>query len=71
MALHNIDDKGNVREVLRLDHEEDFNRVWMRISSDAQAAIKTEMNRRLDELVSLTRCNVLFSEQGVSEWTPE
>jgi hypothetical protein len=52
MALRDIDEKGRVREVLRLDHEEDFSRIWMRISHDEQSAIEAEMNRRLDELVS-------------------
>ena len=52
MALRSIDEKGNVRKVPHLDHEEDFNRVWMRISPDARAAIEAEMNRRLDDLAS-------------------
>jgi hypothetical protein len=52
MAVRDIDEKVHVREVVRLDHEADFNRVWMRISPDERAAIEAEIHRRLDEFVS-------------------
>ncbi|HTY83898.1 MAG TPA: hypothetical protein VMB19_06755 [Silvibacterium sp.] len=52
MALRDIDDKGRVREVLRLDHRRDFDRIWHAIPQPARVAIETEINRRLDALIS-------------------
>lgn len=51
MALRDIDERGNVRDVLDLDHKRDFDRVWLSISLPQRNAIETEINRRLDELI--------------------
>jgi len=52
MALRDIDDKGNSREVKRLEYEDEFNHTWLRLSEKQRAAIEGEINRRLDELIA-------------------
>lgn len=52
MALREIDDRGRVRVVTRLDHQPDFDRVWLTIAPDERAAIEEEINARLDHLIS-------------------
>jgi hypothetical protein len=52
MALREMDEGGKVREMSRLPHEEDFNRVWFAISAHDRAAIEAEINGRLDHLVT-------------------
>lgn len=47
-----IDEKGNVRDVFRLDHEDDFNRVWLTIPAVERSAIDAEIDHRLDELIT-------------------
>jgi hypothetical protein len=51
MALRDIDENGNVRDVLRLDHKTDFDQVWYSIPSPQRTAIIAEINRRLEELI--------------------
>jgi hypothetical protein len=51
MALRDIDENGNAREVLQLDHKRDFDRVWHSIPSQERDAIEAEINRRLDALI--------------------
>ena len=57
VALREIDDKGRVRDVLRLDHDKDFDRVWRIIPALDRSAIETEINRRLDELINAPNPN--------------
>jgi hypothetical protein len=52
MALRDIDESGRMRDVLRLDHQRDFDRIWSSIPAPARAAIEMEINRRLDELIT-------------------
>ena len=52
MALRDIDDRGRVREVSCLDHQGDFNRIWLTIPLPARVGIESEINRRLDTLMS-------------------
>jgi hypothetical protein len=52
MALRDIDDKGNAREVTRLDYESEFHNTWIRIPAADREAIESEINRRLDELIA-------------------
>jgi hypothetical protein len=52
VALRDIDEKGNVRDVLRLEHQSEFDRIWLSILAPERAAIETEINRRLDELIA-------------------
>lgn len=51
MALRDMDDKGNIRDVRKLDYEDEFNKRWLRISQERRDAIETEINRRLHELL--------------------
>ena len=51
MALRDIDEKGNAREITQLDYEGDFERTWNRIPPRQRDAIEAEINRRLDELI--------------------
>src|ERR1700735_4947164 len=52
MALTEIDERSRMRDVARLDHEQDFNRQWNLIRSKQRIAIEAEINRRLDEILS-------------------
>jgi len=52
MALCDIDEKGNIHEVLQLEHEREFERTWNLIPPADRAAIEAEINRRLDELIA-------------------
>ncbi len=52
MALTEIDEKSRMRDVPRLDHEQDFNRQWNLIPSKQRIAIEAEINRRLDAILS-------------------
>ena len=48
MALRDMDDNGNLRDILKLDHDEDFNRIWHTIAPRKRQAIENEINLRLD-----------------------
>jgi hypothetical protein len=52
MALRDIDEKGRAREMVRLDHQREFDRIWLSISPAERAAIEREINRRLDDLIA-------------------
>lgn len=52
MALREIGEDGSVRNVSSLDHQSDFNRVWLSMTMAERAAIEEEINRRLDMLVA-------------------
>ena len=52
MALRDIDESGRMRDVVRLEHKGDFDRIWLSISAPARAAIEREIERRLDGLIT-------------------
>jgi hypothetical protein len=52
VALRDIDDRGRVHDVLCLDHQREFDRVWLSIPAPARTAIEAEINRRLDQLIA-------------------
>jgi hypothetical protein len=52
VALRDIDEKGGARDVLHLEHQREFDRVWLAIPAADRAAIEEEINRRLDELIA-------------------
>lgn len=52
MALREIDDGGRMRDVVRLDHQREFEHVWFSLTAAHRDAIVAEINRRLDQLVS-------------------
>ena len=52
MALRDIDDNGNCHDVLRLEHQSEFNQVWLSIPLAQRNAIEAEINQRLDELIA-------------------
>ncbi len=55
MTLRDVDEKGNLRNVLRLDHQQEFDRVWLSIPLPQRIAIEAEINRRLDESLRRAR----------------
>ena len=52
MALRDIDDNGNCHDVLRLEHQSEFNQLWLSIPLAQRNAIEAEINQRLDELIA-------------------
>src|ERR1700676_2683565 len=52
MALIDIDQNGNTREVLCLDHRQEFDVIWFSIPLPERIAIEGEINGRLDALVA-------------------
>lgn len=52
MALRDIDEKGNVREVSDLDYRPDFDKKWKQYTREEQRAIMHEIDKKLDELVA-------------------
>jgi hypothetical protein len=52
MALRELGENGNLRDVSILDHLSDFNRVWLLMTLPERAAIEAEINRRLEELLT-------------------
>lgn len=52
MSLREIDDRGSLREVRALPHLDDFNRTWVKIPQEQRIRIESEVNRRLDELIT-------------------
>jgi hypothetical protein len=52
MALREIDDAGRVRDVVRLDHQKEFDDVWLSMTQAERDAMVTEINLRLDQLIS-------------------
>jgi hypothetical protein len=52
MALRELGENGNLRDVLILDHLSDFNRVWLLMTFPERAAIEAEINLRLEELLT-------------------
>jgi hypothetical protein len=47
-----IDESGRMRDVLRLEHQREFNRTWSSIPTPAREAIEKGIIRRLDELIT-------------------
>ena len=52
MALRDIDENGNCRDVLRLEHQGEFDQVWLSIPLAQRNAMEAEINHRLDELMA-------------------
>lgn len=50
--LKDIDAKGGMRELSKLDFADDFERQWARYSSEEQRAIVEAIEEKLDELVA-------------------
>jgi hypothetical protein len=44
--------RDRAREMVRLDHQREFDRIWLSISPAERAAIEREINRRLDDLIA-------------------
>jgi len=57
MALRDIDENGNCRDVPRLEHQREFDQVWLAIPLPQRSAIEAEINHRLDELISSPSAN--------------
>ena len=52
MALREIGPGGNLHDVPSLEHENDFNRVWLSMTLLERSAIEVEIKRRLDEMLA-------------------
>ncbi len=52
MSLREINEKGEMYDVTRLSHEQDFDQVWRLLTFQQRAEIETEINSRLDHLVT-------------------
>jgi hypothetical protein len=52
MSLREIGEDGSVREMSGLDHQREFDQVWLSITLQHRTAIEVEINCRLDELVA-------------------
>jgi hypothetical protein len=52
MALREIGEGGKPRDVGVLDHKSDFDHVWLSMTDPQRTAIKEEINRRLDQMLS-------------------
>ena len=59
MALRDIDENGNCRDVLRLEHQGEFDHVWLSIPLPQRNAIEAAINHRLDELIASPSPNLL------------
>jgi hypothetical protein len=57
MALRDIDENGNCRDVLRLEHQGEFDQVWLSIPLPQRNAIEAEINHRLDGLIASPSAN--------------
>jgi hypothetical protein len=51
MALREIGQNAELRDVLQLDYLRDFESVWLLMTYEQRVAIEAEINCRLDELV--------------------
>jgi hypothetical protein len=52
MALREIGQDGSVHDVFGLAHQNDFDRVWLSMTSLERTAIEAEISRRLDEMLA-------------------
>ena len=52
MALREMGPGGNIHDVLSLEHENDFNRVWHSMTLLERTAIEDEIKRRLDDMLA-------------------
>src|SRR6266404_3092898 len=52
MALREIGENGEAHDVSDLSHRQEFNLVWLSITSPQRNAIEAEINHRLDELIA-------------------
>jgi len=52
MALREMGPDGNIHDVLSLEHENDFNRVWHSMTLLERTAIEDEIKRRLDDMLA-------------------
>ncbi len=50
--LKDMDEKGGMRHLTKLDHAEDFDRQWKKYAVDEQRAIVDAIEAKLDELVA-------------------
>jgi hypothetical protein len=52
MALQDMDEKGNVRRMRKLDHEHEFNEFWNgRCTDDERRAMTEAVDGKLNELI--------------------
>ena len=51
MALKDMDEKGQLRDLTNLEYRRKFDRTWSQFSLEVQRAITDEINRRLDDLI--------------------
>ena len=52
MALREIGENGEVFNMFDLKHRGEFDQIWLSISEPDRAAIESEINHRLDELIA-------------------
>lgn len=52
MALREIGENGEVFDVFDLKHRDEFDRIWLSISHAERAEIESEINHRLDHLIT-------------------
>src|ERR1039457_4907266 len=52
MALREIAEDGSMYDVPSLGHERDFDRTWLAMTFAQRTAIESEINRRLDGLMT-------------------
>ncbi len=52
MSLREIDGNGGMHDAHELHYQREFDEVWHLIPLPERAAIETEINRRLDQLIS-------------------
>ena len=52
MSLREIDGNGGIHDAHELPYQREFDQVWHSITLPERAAIETEINRRLDQLIS-------------------
>ena len=52
MSLREIDGNGGTHDAHELPYQREFDQIWRSITLPERAAIETEINRRLDQLIS-------------------
>jgi hypothetical protein len=53
MALRDMDEKGNMRRMTKLDHEDEFNAIWNgRFTDDERRAMIEAVDGKLNELIN-------------------
>ena len=52
MSLREIDGNGGIHDAHELPYQREIDQVWHSITLPERAAIETEINRRLDQLIS-------------------